>query len=615
MDSRDISSRRCSSYSDKLSELVTPSHFSLPESFAELDLAHTQAKLSPNAAVLVAKEIGPRVYTLLNHNSNTLRFFVFGCQGDPGEAQNKVAELMNKLIADHPEQKPDFIIILGDNVYPDGVKTPNDERFQSQFHDVYGNPKLNNICGIPCFVILGNHDGNRHRWEKFKANRTRPMWQFAKDYFYLPIDTSPPPTGEAAEINQIAHTLLSHPDDPEIRESKLQVYTRNILDLKKLQRWNMPYFFYSTIVGKVQIFYLNSNTYVKDFLELLKRTLNGEKVDVTSNQAAWVAAEYVKAKLEGRAVMFAQHHPLFTCGKRSYRGDWDADLYLSHEEIKLINRILELSPDSPDFFEKLKRIFAGLDEEVSKKETNGNYNVMLTKIYQLFQKMYPEVVFAAHDHSIYFYNNIGDTGPGRNLCQVISGGGGGELMDRRYFSENKNLGCFFNNNGFFMISCDKNNPNTITIEPFTTEGNHLIFTNHGSLALRGREMDPLVEKVRKSVLEACDDYLNFLDKQQNYYNGKFFSPLNNLTHSSRDVDHMHQIEAFLYEPHPASFDTTILTLYKHASQVANKASDHSLYKGINDRLKLIPELNGKGLDELHTEISARESNAVTVALK
>jgi len=608
MDGRTSNNRRCSSYSDKLSELASSSELKSSDSFTDIN---AKSKLNPSEALLAAKEIGPRVYKLFNHNSDTLRFFVFGCQGDPGEAQNKVAELLNSTAAD-PAQRPDFIIILGDNVYPDGVNSPIDERFKSQFHDVYGNPNLTNINNIPCFIILGNHDGNRHRWEKFKANRTRPMWKFAKDYLYLPIDTSSPPTGEAAEINQVAHTLLSRPDDPDTNENKLQTYTSDALNLKTLQRWNMPYFYYSTISGKVQIFYLNSNTYIKEFIDLLKRTVNGEKVDITTNQAAWLAANYMKARREGKSVLFAQHHPLFTCGKRSYKGDWDSDLYLSHEEIKIMNRILELNPEAPDFNDKLKKIFAGQDEEVHKKETNSNYNVMLTKVYQLFQNMYPDVVFAAHDHSIYFYNNINDNEPGRHLCQVISGGGGGELMDRRYFKENKNLGCFFNTNGFFRISCDRNNPTTITIEPFTTEGNHLIFTNHASLPLRAPEIDPLVDKIRKIVLEACDDYLNFLDEQQNYYTGRFFSMMNNLTHSSRDVDLMHQIEAFLYEPIPANMETTILRLHKFASQLANKNSAHSLYKGINDRLKMLPELGGKGMDELQTEIIGREIKTAIV---
>lgn len=602
MDSRG-NNRRSSSYSDKLSELVNQSRMDRLQKFSELDLATQAPKrgLHPAKALLAAKEIGPRVYRLTNHQPEILRFFVFGCQGEIGDAQKRVAELMNS-IADHPEKRPAFIIILGDNIYPDGVDKPDDPRFQSQFHDVYGNPKLTHICGVPCFIILGNHDGNRHRWEQFREKRTRPVWNFAKNYLRMPINTAAPPTGEYAEINQIAHTLLDHPDDPVTDKSKIETYTGYELDLKTLQRWNMPYFYYSVIVGKVQIFFLNSNTYIKDYLEYQKRVLFGERVDPDTNQAAWLTMEYANAKRAGRTVMFAQHHPLFTCGKRRYRYDWDADLYMSSEEIKTVNRLLELSPDKNDFREKFKRVIFGQDDDLIKMDSNGNYNHMLTKIYQVFQGIYPDLVFAAHDHSIYYYNNISDVGLGRQLCQVISGGGGGELMDRRYFDENKNLGCFFNNNGFFAISCNKFEPHIITIEPYTTEGNHLIFTNQGSLALRDREIDPLVEKIRKAVLEACDDYLNFLAKQQNYYNGKFFSIINNLTHSSKDADVLHQIEAFLYEPIPSDFEKTVTTLHKLASKLINRASEHSLYKGINDRLRLIPELKGKDLDILQAEL-------------
>src|SRR5688500_7211303 len=53
-------------------------------------------------------------HALLFEKEDGLRFFVLGCQGNAASSQTKVAELMNALAKN---QKPDFILILGDNFY------------------------------------------------------------------------------------------------------------------------------------------------------------------------------------------------------------------------------------------------------------------------------------------------------------------------------------------------------------------------------------------------------------------------------------------------------------------------------------------------------------------
>jgi tartrate-resistant acid phosphatase type 5 len=49
----------------------------------------------------------------------------------------------------------DFVFFMGDNFYPQGVTTPNDERFVSSWKSVYNQPSL---VDKTCYISLGNHD-------------------------------------------------------------------------------------------------------------------------------------------------------------------------------------------------------------------------------------------------------------------------------------------------------------------------------------------------------------------------------------------------------------------------------------------------------------------------
>ncbi len=46
----------------------------------------------------------------------------------------------------------DFVMLLGDNIYGDGVESVNDPQFQSKFEEPYKNLQL------PFYMVLGNHD-------------------------------------------------------------------------------------------------------------------------------------------------------------------------------------------------------------------------------------------------------------------------------------------------------------------------------------------------------------------------------------------------------------------------------------------------------------------------
>lgn len=47
----------------------------------------------------------------------------------------------------------EFVIVLGDNFYEDGVTDTNDELWDTAFHDIYAAPSL----AVRWYGILGNH--------------------------------------------------------------------------------------------------------------------------------------------------------------------------------------------------------------------------------------------------------------------------------------------------------------------------------------------------------------------------------------------------------------------------------------------------------------------------
>src|SRR5260221_14717850 len=76
-----------------------------------------------------------------------VRFIAFGDAGAGTGAQYAVAQAMKEVCA---ALGCDFAVMLGDNIYPDGVHSPRDLQFETKFEDPY--EELN----FPFFVALGN---------------------------------------------------------------------------------------------------------------------------------------------------------------------------------------------------------------------------------------------------------------------------------------------------------------------------------------------------------------------------------------------------------------------------------------------------------------------------
>jgi tartrate-resistant acid phosphatase type 5 len=78
-----------------------------------------------------------------------VRVLAFGDFGDGSDAQRQVAGAMR---AYHAARSFDFGITLGDNFYPIGMASPDDERWKTWWSDLY------DPLQIPLYATLGNHD-------------------------------------------------------------------------------------------------------------------------------------------------------------------------------------------------------------------------------------------------------------------------------------------------------------------------------------------------------------------------------------------------------------------------------------------------------------------------
>jgi hypothetical protein len=77
-------------------------------------------------------------------------FVALGDMGTGGSAQTQVAQAMYHVCQ---QEGCDFILGLGDNIYPHSVRSAHDPQFQDKFEHPYAR-----FQGIDFWMILGNHD-------------------------------------------------------------------------------------------------------------------------------------------------------------------------------------------------------------------------------------------------------------------------------------------------------------------------------------------------------------------------------------------------------------------------------------------------------------------------
>lgn len=517
----------------------------------------TATQDTTNAAT-VATEVGPHVYELSNLPSESLSFFVDGCGGTADSKQISVADLMEEIAIKYGA--PNFAINLGDRFYknsyllkPDGVLAADDPAFKTYFEEILGNPKYTILNTIVFLLALGNHDGNRHNWEKNKA----------KDFINIIIGKNDPDT---LEMNQVIHTYLKNPAEAK----KLLMESR--LDLAKviadIGRWFLPAKYYSVFAGKVQLFFLNSNTYVKDYLALSRKRVVVESTD-PNNQAFWLEKEYEKAKQAGRSVIFAQHNPLISSGHRAIHGD--ANLYLNYDEQIEINNLIDEPVTSKDYCRMLMKIFA---------KQNFEANVL-------------KAIITAHDHNLSYRNTLDNDALPLKFCQVGAGAGGGKLQSKNDKNDS-DLPCFIKQNGFVKVSVNMNHPQEILFDYFTVDGIHIRFNHLSKKPIHEQCNDTTLTILREKIAEACDEYAaaHSLPHASALTSAMVTatSLWNKLTSQlvADDSGLIDQLRYYLHRPqlinletkNPETLEGFLVTLVN----MTDKLQDKSLYKTINSIL-------------------------------
>tara|TARA_R110000868_G_scaffold260683_2_gene518820 strand:+ start:228 stop:1808 length:1581 start_codon:yes stop_codon:yes gene_type:complete len=461
-----------------------------------------------------------RVFTLKlreNEEGRPLRFVTFGCQGSGKASQHDVASLLNRLCG-NPEHRPDFVLMLGDNIYEWGAKAADDPAFKKYFDDIY--LTLPNLQEMPFFLIPGNHDENRQN--KAKAQLVNE-------------------SGIPRIMHQVAHSLMK--DTRFTQDEKEWIFREATFDLSHQPSWNMPRRYYSLIANDTQIFCLDSNTYVQEYLDLCDDRAN---ITAATNQAAWLEEEIANARAANRKVIIAEHHPLYTAGKRAYErmAHNDLGIYLNKGDIERFNQLFNRT-DVTDI---------------------TPYNACLNDCFQ-HQKLTFNLLLAAHDHNISYYNNTNSQQGEYPLCQIISGGGGGDLQNRSRFSEQHEMGCFIKQNGIVVVSStpleEKLNLSIHTTSTAHSDYHHLEFTTHSKDAII--KFDDNIneqEDIQKflSVVEmSLDKYFGFIGDKQNATKGRFFS--GNISHGADGAERAHQLWVYIKHHHPKSFREIVADVY------------------------------------------------------
>lgn len=279
--------------------------------------------------------------------------------------------------------------------------------------------------------------------------------------------------------------------------------------------------------------------------------------------------KYAEAIKADRKVLLAQHHPLYTAGKRAYERDFHNDLgrYLDKRKLPMVQHFLGIK---------------NACEETP-------FNLCLTECYRR-QNMIFDMVLAAHDHHIYNYNNKHNGFDDYKLCQLVVGSGGGDLQDRNKFDDQALMGCFLKQIGVANVTHHHGDEH-FNFSVHTSDRKHdLVFNTHQPRALvawdnhnpEHDEMQTFFEVVESAISQ----YISFLGDRQNTYKGNFFSLTNNTTHGNDGAARAHQLWAYINHHQPQKMTVATHVVYEMTKRgwFERSASENSLITLLNDAM-------------------------------
>ncbi len=148
---------------------------------------------------------------------NSIQFLLLGDQGAEGQSQKLVAQAMAQKALVDPVQ---FVILLGDNFYPAGVKSIDDPQWSDKFENMYSSPSLQ----VPFYAVLGNHDYYGNTLAQVHYTQKSSRWNMQDEYytFSLMIDNSTQVQFFALDTMLIAYNNPSTPQQVRWLERELR---------------------------------------------------------------------------------------------------------------------------------------------------------------------------------------------------------------------------------------------------------------------------------------------------------------------------------------------------------------------------------------------------------
>lgn len=110
----------------------------------------------------------------LRGDDANVNFLVFGDFGTGSSSQKSMAATMRRYCA---TASCDFVLGMGDNFYPAGVKSVDDSKWKTHFMDPYG--PLNLIF----YAALGNHDYSGNVQAQVAYSQKNSLWYMPSRYF------------------------------------------------------------------------------------------------------------------------------------------------------------------------------------------------------------------------------------------------------------------------------------------------------------------------------------------------------------------------------------------------------------------------------------------------
>jgi len=131
-----------------------------------------------------------------------MRFLVMGDWGTGGSGQASVARAMAGTAA---HSGCDYIISTGDNIYPKGVQSAEDEQWRRKFVAMYHDQGLRQ----PVFPTLGNHDYGLNPDAQIAYSKVNPQWRFPSRYYSQRLTAADGTTVELFSLDtQVVQTAV-----------------------------------------------------------------------------------------------------------------------------------------------------------------------------------------------------------------------------------------------------------------------------------------------------------------------------------------------------------------------------------------------------------------------